>query len=83
MWNRIENWVFSVLQMKRQHLCQGDSGVQLHDKLASVLSPLQEAEVAISERQFATSLAVSVQLHCEMSLVAKPKQVFSSLEGYF
>lgn len=42
----------------------------------SALSPLQEAEVAISARQFATSLAVSVQLYCEMSLAAKPKEVF-------
>lgn len=31
--NRIQNLVFSVLQMKRQHLCQGDTRVQLHDKL--------------------------------------------------
>lgn len=39
--------------------------------VGSVLSPLQEAEVAISARQFATSLVVSVQLYCEMSLAAQ------------
>lgn len=32
--NRIQSLVFSVLQMKRQHLCQGATRVQLHDKLA-------------------------------------------------
>lgn len=76
--NRIQSLTFSVLPMKRQLLCQGDAGEQ------SELSPLQEIEVAISARQFATSLAVSVQLCCEMSLAVKPKQLFFSLlEGYF
>lgn len=32
--NKIESLVFSVLQMKRQNLCQGDTMVQLHGKLA-------------------------------------------------
>lgn len=68
--NRIQSLAFSVLPMKRQLLCQGDTGEQ------SELSPLQEIEVAISARQFATSLAASVQLCCEMSLAAKPKQLF-------
>jgi len=31
--NRIQSLVLSVLQMRRQHLCQGDTRVQLHIKL--------------------------------------------------
>lgn len=34
--NRIQSLVLSVLQMKRQHLCQGDTRVQLHVKLALI-----------------------------------------------